>query len=228
MARSWYSVGAETCGRWIATAGVASHLTSHPAHEGRSAFSPDGDSIVFESNRDGAQNLYSMRLLRVGGAVVGTDIQRVTISDRSQTLGGLSADGETVYYSGSRNPEIYRHAKMFAAPIEGGPVEELGGSFGLWPRATSDGSVLFTRGYGSIWNRPNYRGPGTMDVYRLNTEDGSFDQLTSFEANDGDAFGLEDGSVVFVSSRDGQKQSVPVELRGYRRRARSQRSGFSS
>ncbi|MCB9845196.1 MAG: PD40 domain-containing protein [Phycisphaeraceae bacterium] len=200
--------------------GLASRLTAHPAEEGRSAFGPDGKTLAFESDRDGATNLYTMRLQRVGGAIVGTDIRRVTVSDRSQSLGGFSADGTTLYYSASRDPEIYRHAKMYAAPISGGPVVELSGAFGLSPRATPDGrAVLFTRGYGSIWNRPKYRGPGTMDVFRFDTTDGSFYRVTTNSANDGEAFGLSDGSVVFVSSRDGQNNlyRLPLERPGGRR-----------
>src|SRR5438045_2800853 len=40
--------------------GVCSRLTVHPAEERRSAFSPDGSLMAFESNRDGARNLYMM------------------------------------------------------------------------------------------------------------------------------------------------------------------------
>ena len=40
--------------------GTAVRLTSSPAIETRSAFSPDGSRIVFESERDGLRNLWSV------------------------------------------------------------------------------------------------------------------------------------------------------------------------
>ncbi|MHC4894143.1 MAG: hypothetical protein ACYTFV_12475, partial [Planctomycetota bacterium] len=52
---------------WIVEAegGVATRLTAHPAEERRSAFSPDGSLIAFESDRDGSRNLYTMPLTEV-------------------------------------------------------------------------------------------------------------------------------------------------------------------
>lgn len=194
-----------------AEGGLASRLTSHQAHEGRTAFSPDGRTLAFESDRDGPTNLYAMPIVRANGAVVGGPIGRVTVSDRSQTLGGFSADGRRLYYSARRDPTIYRHARMYAAPLEGGPAVPLTDAFGMWPRESPGGDrILFTRGYGNIWDRPKYRGPGTMDLWALEA-DGSFTQLTSMSANDGDGFALPDGSVVFVSSRDGQNNVWRLE-----------------
>lgn len=185
--------------------GIASRLSAHPGEEGRSAFSPDGSLLAFESDREGARNLYTARLQRDAGALVARDIRRVTVSDRPQTLAGFSADGSELYFSASRDPEIYRHARMYRAPIGGGPVRELSGAFGFAPNAAPDGaSIVFTRGYASIWNRPRYRGPGGMDVWRHDLRAGSFERITHHAGNDGDAFAMGDGSIVFVSSRDGQ------------------------
>ena len=40
--------------------GHAQRLTAHSANETRSAWSPDGAEIVFESDRDGVRNLWCM------------------------------------------------------------------------------------------------------------------------------------------------------------------------
>jgi len=187
-----------------AQGGAATRLTSHPALELRSAFSPDGNMLAFESDRDGARNLYVMPIVRENGSVVGGRIRRVTVSDRSQTLGGFSADGRSLLFEASMEPSIYRHPRMHVAPLDGGPVVRLTDAFGRHPIMSGDGRrVVFHRGY-SIWERPAYRGPGTTDVWSMSTADGSFSRLTSHEANDGQAHPLPDGSVVFVSSRDGQ------------------------
>lgn len=184
--------------------GPASRLTSHPAEERRSAFSPDGKWLVFESDRDGARNLYRFAITHENGGVATDRIKRITVSDRSQTLGSYSADGEEIFFAGSHELAIYRHALAYRVPAAGGPVTRLSDAFATVPHASPDGSsVIVTRGRYDF-NRPAYHGPGAMDVYRIALNDGSFTQLTAVDANDGDAFALPDGSVVFISARDGQ------------------------
>ncbi len=184
--------------------GMATRLTVHPGVETRSFFSPDGKLIAFESNRDGAQNIYTMSISGVGADVVGGEIQRVTVSDRSEMLSGFSADGKSVLFSGSMYPKIYRHVSMFRAPIDGGAMELISDAFGRAPVERADGEwVYFNRGY-YYPNRPAYRGPGNIDLWRMHKDGETFEQLTSFDGNDLNARPLADGSVVYVSSRDGQ------------------------
>lgn len=183
--------------------GPATRLTSHPAEETAPAFSPDGSLLAFESDRDGARNLFVMSISMDGGVVLSGVPQRVTVSDRSQRLTGFSADGEALLFSGSQEPSLYRHARMYRAPLDGGPVTRLTDAYGMHPRQAVNGDVLFTRGY-LISNRPAYRGTGRMDIWRMRAGDGSFTRLSRFEGNDTDAHQMPDGSVVFVSSRSGQ------------------------
>ena len=182
--------------------GHAIRLTAHAAYERRSAFSPDGTFLAFESDRDGPMNLYVVPINPTPAGLVAGPIERVTTSDRPQTLSGFSADGASLLYSASHEPTIYRAPHMHKAPIAGGPVERITNAFGTLPRESPDGGAfVFHRGYNG-WERPKYRGSGSNDLFRLNA-DGSFTQLTSHPGNDGDGFMLPDGSVVFVSSRDG-------------------------
>ena len=187
--------------------GVAMRLTSHPADERRSAFSPDGTHLAFESDRVGSRSIYMMPLIEVGdsapgGPVVGGEISRVTVAPTGQTLGGFTADGESVIFASNQDPSIYRMARMFTAPLDGGPVERVTPAFGTLPRQGADGTVVFNRGYWN-WERPAYRGPGDLDLWTM-SPDGTFTQRTFSDGNDGDGHVLPDGSIVFVSSRDGQ------------------------
>jgi tricorn protease len=183
--------------------GVATRLTGHPALEERSAFSPDGRTLAFESNRDGTQQIYAVDLSATGGGVpVAGTVERVTWGDRSSSLGGFTADGTGVTFASFREPTVFRSPRMYRAPLDGGPVTRLTDAYGSSPRMGADGSVVFERGY-NPWYRPMYRGPGGRDAWKLSA-DGTFTQLTANPTNDGDASVLPDGSVLFVSSRDGQ------------------------
>ena len=68
------------------TGGGALRLTSNPANEGRSAFSPDGASIVFDSDRDGGRNLFIMKS-------DGSDVRQLTFGDSAAILSGTGVDG---------------------------------------------------------------------------------------------------------------------------------------
>lgn len=194
----------------VSTAGgVATRLTSHPADERRSAFSPDGSMLAFESNRDGARNLYAVELSGEPPAIVAGRVARLVEWDRSQALSSFALDGNGVLFSGSVEPSVYRHARMYRAPLDGGPIERLSDAYGLDPTPTSDGGAIFTRGR-SMPNRPAYRGPGSTDLWRMDAG-GEFTRLTSNTGSDWAGYELPDRSVVFLSSRDGQNNVYRLE-----------------
>src|SRR5690606_29393530 len=70
-----------------ADGGMAIRLTSHPANETRSAWSPDGTRIAFMSDRTGSDNLYLMN-------ADGTNVQTVSQIDRPLSLAGFGTDRE--------------------------------------------------------------------------------------------------------------------------------------
>ena len=184
--------------------GVATRLTAHPAIEGRAKFDAEGDRIAFESNRGGADNIFVADVQGRGGSMVLSGIHRVTTSDRAQWLGGFTKDGSSVMFSAYLFPEIYRQPRMYSVPVEGGAIEDLTGAFGRAPaQSRSDDSVYFMRGY-YIPHRVAYRGSGNLDIWNYSPSDGEFTQVTGFDGNDMDPCPLPDGSLVYISSRDGQ------------------------
>jgi len=184
--------------------GSATRLTSHPAEDRRSAFSPDGKWLAFESERDGPRNIYIASIERTPTGVVLGPVRRVTTTDRVQNLTGFTPDGKFVTFSATNEPSIYRSNRLYKAPVDGGPIERLSDAFGTFPRVSPDGSsVVFSHGRADF-TRPKYDGSGAPDLWRMNIASGQFERLTSDPRSDSDGWQLPDGSVVYLSSKSGE------------------------
>lgn len=177
----------------------AVRLTSHPLNEHRSAWSPDGRTIAFESDRDGYQNVYLMN-------EDGTNLRQVTHSDRSFTLTGFSHDGEQLLGHASREGDVYRGLRPYSVSVHGGEITRIHNAFGNMPVASPDGRhIAFERG-GSSWDRRHYRGPDDRDVWVYSVpeqeQEGVFTQITNWEGNDGQPAWGSAEQIFFLSDRE--------------------------
>jgi tricorn protease len=181
------------------TGGHAVRLTSHPADETLSTWSPDGRSIAFVSTRDGYANIWRM-------AADGTDITRVTDLDRSCTLTDWTVvDGqERILFHAVLEADVYREFRPYHVSPEGGPVERVHDAHGSQPRLSPDGTrVLFARGgYYDGWERRHYRGPENQDLWLQDRVGGGFTRLTRWAGNDGKAAWLDDRTILHLSDRE--------------------------
>ncbi|HMN95104.1 MAG TPA: S41 family peptidase [Phycisphaerales bacterium] len=179
--------------------GLASRLTSHPQDELASAWSPDGRTIAFESDRDGTRNLHLMN-------PDGTGLRQVTQLDRAASLAGFGVDGEgrtVLTFHSTLEHDSYRSARPYMVSPDGGEALRVHDAFGTMPVVSPSGSlVLFERG-GSSWSRRHYRGPDQRDVWLFDRRDGSFARLTEWIGNDGQARFLDDSTILFLSDRAG-------------------------
>lgn len=178
--------------------GSARRMTTHSASEGRSRWLPDGSGIVFESDRDGFQNVHMMQ-------IDGTNLRQLTDVDRSLFLSDASTgpDGSpVVLMAGYLEGDFYRAPRPYMMSTEDGLPRRTHGAFGRSPSLEPGGDrILFTRG-GSSWNRRHYRGPDDRDVWLYDPADDSFTQLTTWEGNDGMARWIGPGEIVYLSDRE--------------------------
>jgi len=176
--------------------GDATRLTSNPAAEGRSAFTPDGERIVFESDRDGLKNLWSMK-------ADGSDLRRLTELDASFALtavGRLGAE-TVVFIESTLEGDLYRSSRPFVLPVEGGTPVRLHDAFGGGASSSPDGSkVLFERG-GTGVPRRGYTGPDNRNIWLYDTAAKSFQQLTSHTGYDSTARFIGPGEFLYLSDR---------------------------
>ncbi len=178
-----------------ATGGTAVRLTAHPSVDTRSAWSHDGRRIAFESERDGASNLFLMN-------ADGSEVRQITATDRPCILSGFSHDDSALLFHSSREGDVYRASRPYRVMISGGPIERVMGSFGESPAPSPGGELIaFERG-GSSWSRRHYRGPDNRDLWLFNTADTGFRRLTDWVGNDGKAHWIDADSIVFASDRE--------------------------
>ncbi len=160
--------------------GASTRLTSNVANETRSAFTPDGTHIVFESDREGTKNLWSIN--RDGG-----ELTALTDLDASFTLSsvGLLNGAPTIFIDSSLEGDLYRATRPFVLPLAGGTPVRLHDAFGGAATPSPDGTrVLFERG-GSSWARRGYNGPDNHNIWLYDANAKSFTQLTKYDGNDG-------------------------------------------
>lgn len=186
---------------WLVSSdgGNARRLTSHPADDLRTAWSPDGERIAFTSDRDGYLNIYMMN-------IDGSDVQRITNVDRPCTLEsfGVDDDGKPVVtFSATLEADVYRSERPYMVSVDGGAPMRIHDAFGSQPRVADDGTrVLFVRGgYYSGFERRHSRGPETMELWMYDRSDGAFTRLTNWSGHDGNPRWAGDDTVLFLSER---------------------------
>ena len=183
--------------------GAATRLTSNPAIEMRSGFTPDGTRIVFESERDGLKNLWSM-------ATDGSDLKQITDIDAAFSLSSVGMlNGKPVAFIESTiDGDLYRSSRPFVVSVDGGTPVRLHDAFGSAANASPDGAkVLFERG-SSTWARRGYTGPDNRNVWIYDTAAKTFAQLTKWEGNDGLPRFIGADEFVYISDRGAGAMNV--------------------
>jgi len=120
-----------------ATGGHAERLTTHPSDDLRSAWSPDGRTIAFDSDRTGYRNIFRMN-------ADGTDVRQVTDLDQACTLSafGVDDDGNEAITSSARlEGDNYRAPRPYLCSVEGGEIVRLHDAFGEHPKGPSGGAT---------------------------------------------------------------------------------------
>ncbi len=181
-----------------AIGGHAERMTRHPGDDLRSAWSPDGARIAFDSDRTGSSNIFIMN-------ADGTDLRQVTDTDQHVAVTGFGEDEtgrEVVTLFGRIEGDVYRALRPYTCSTAGGDIVRLHDAFGFFPRISPDARfVAFTRGT-SRWTRRGYRGPNDRDIWLHDRSNDSFNRLTSWEGNDCKACWVDSETLLFLSDRE--------------------------
>jgi Tol biopolymer transport system component len=185
--------------------GEARLLLSHPAHESRPLYAPDGKRLAFVSNRTGGGDIYILTFAT-------GDVTRLTYDDGAEQLDGWSRDGRWIYFS-STSHDISGMNDVFRVNADGGtPMEVAADRYTneYFSSAAADGTLAISaRATASAqwWrNGRSHLDEAEVWVVRALAEGGlpKYEPVTTGGAKEMWPMWSADGkSVYFVSDRSG-------------------------
>lgn len=186
------------------TGGKATQLTTHPAHDTRPVWSPDGKQIAFASDRNGNFDVFIMN--KEGGAP--TQLTVHSANEYPETF----SDNDHVLYSASIQQDVKDSqfpsslfAQIYQVGTQGGRPE-LFSSLAMENLAFSkDGKqVLYNdfKGYEDPW-RKHHQSSITRDIWLCTLDnDRTFKKITSFRGEDRDPVWSPDGNAFYYLSEE--------------------------
>jgi len=179
--------------------GVARPLASPPGLESFPKFSPDGSKIAFVGNYEGDRDIYVIDAF--GGAA-----ERITYHPANENLNGWVGEDKVLFSAGgmSNKPAARQTQQLFVQTLDGsgetgGLPEQLPIPWGQSADISEDGKTLVYIPHSTdfrTWKR--YRGGMATDIWLVNMEDMSAQQITDWEGTD-TAPMLHDGKVYYLS-----------------------------
>ncbi len=189
-----------------ATGGVARRLTIHESYASHPQYSPDGRYILFQSNRYGNDDLFAME----AGGDAPRRLTYFSGSDESARWG----PNNVVYFTSRRAfAAVEREDEIHQVSVDGGTPFRAMDALGLMPAPSPDGRyIAFIRG-SCRTVREAYQGPANRDIWLFDTENNTYQQITTFEGQDIYPDWGPDNQLYFLSARNGRYnlQRVPIK-----------------
>jgi len=175
--------------------GAARRLTSHPGTEEGARFSPDGKTLVFTGEYDGAPSLYVMPA--AGGVP-----RRLTYFGAGVLAVGWTPDGKKVVFRSSHEATFRPMARLYSVSSDGGFPDALPMDRGILGAYSPDGTRLAYNRRGMeeyYWKR--YKGGRYVDLWLYDFGSRQYTQLTDYVGKS--AYPMyAGGKLFFVSDRD--------------------------
>ncbi|MBN2432559.1 MAG: PD40 domain-containing protein [Acidobacteria bacterium] len=186
------------------TGGTARQLTSHPARDFWPAWSPDGRSIAFSTDRLGNSDVFVV-------PVEGGTPTRLTFHSADDIVTGWTPDGQCVLFTSYRFPradyrgfpsglmtQLYKVDRAAHMPEM---VLEHAVARAAWSADGRTIAYMDVKGYEDYW-RKHHTSSVTRDVWAYDVPSGTFSQLTTFNGEDRDPF-WGGGTLFYLSEESG-------------------------
>lgn len=193
-----------------ATGGNTVRLTTQDSYECSPVWSKDGKKVAFASDRHGNMDVFVM-------SAEGGSAKRLTYNSAEEIPQSFSPDDKDIYFGAtiqdpsssamfpsSRLPELYK------VPADGGRTEQVLGTPAEMLSFANDGKGFYyqdRKGYEDEW-RKHHTSSITRDIWFYDTQSGKHTNLTLHAGEDRNPVAGEDGTLFFLSERDGGSMNV--------------------
>lgn len=184
---------------WTAGAngGTARRLTIHESYESHPQWSPDGQNIVFQGNRYGNNDIFSIK-------ATGSRPLRLTHHSTSDGAPVFDNQGNVLFTTRRNFIQVEREAEIHQVSANGGtPFRRLNAT-GFNPKPSPNGRfIAYIQGNCRIV-REAYIGPANRNIWVYDTQNETYLPIVTNDAQDVYADWGNDNTLYFLSAKSGR------------------------
>lgn len=172
-------------------------ITIHEGYETRPLWTPDGQKLIFSSNRNGNNDVFVVDLK-------GSIPKQLTFHSNSDTPSDVTTDGQVLFFGNRNYRQIEWDNEIQIVSINGGTPSRYLNALGSHASQSPNGRfVAFVKG-SCRDERETYDGPANTDIWLYDSENDSYSQLTTDTRNDVLPKWGNDQTLYFQSARSGR------------------------
>jgi Tol biopolymer transport system component len=189
----------------------ARRLTIHEAQDTLPRVSPDGKTVAFSSQRNGAYDIFLV-------PIEGGEARQLTFHSGVEIVCDWSPDGKRLLFVSNRDASRYR-LNVYEVAVSGGTPRQITKDGGRDATYTPDGKgIVYARGFNTIY-QDDYEGSANYDLHHVGIEGGVPKRLTKSHGNERYPFVGADGKTLyFVAEEDKVANFYATTLAGGERR----------
>ncbi len=164
------------------TGGHAARLTTHSGYEYHPRWSPDGQWIAFDGDREGFADVYII-------PAAGGQSQRLTWLDTQNHVCCWTPGSDTLIFASSRDDRYPDYSRLYSVPLAGGTPMPVIEAYSSQATLSPDGGQLWFTFNGVQWWRKGYRGSQAGQVWQYDRTSGEYTAVTdTLEKRSGEDF----------------------------------------
>ncbi|WP_136481282.1 S41 family peptidase [Cognatitamlana onchidii] len=180
-------------------------LTIHEAYDTNPLWSHDGKTIVFESDRYGNKDIFTIPAS--GGAV-----KRLTYHSAHDVASDVTSKGDVLFATRRYFAQVEKESEIFILKKNSGTPTRFMDALGYHAKLSPNGKfIAFTKGRCRL-EREAYQGPANRDIWLYDITNDTYKQITTFAGNDFYPQWGNDSTLYFQSSRTGRYNVHKVSI----------------
>ncbi|SMD32982.1 C-terminal processing protease CtpA/Prc, contains a PDZ domain [Reichenbachiella faecimaris] len=192
---------------WTADANGSNprRLTIHEGYETNPLWTPDGQGLVFRSDRNGNNDVYVINL--TGGLP-----KQLTFHSSSDSPSDVTKDGKVLFHGNRNYRQIEWDNEVQMVNLSGGTPYRYLNALGFYATQSPNGRfVAFVKG-SCRDEREAYNGPANTDIWLYDSQNNAYSQLTTDTHNDIYPKWGNDQTLFIQSARSGRYNVHQISL----------------